>query len=118
MILHHPNFRSKPEFIWPPLSDCRCTFPPDIPELQKLPSASHGRRNGGSDDDHIYGGQARIRTLEARRQQIYSLPPLATWVPDHESVTSVVPTRAQADDNTKTPLSAPLQPPGTADWLL
>ena len=28
-----------------------------------------------------YGGQARVRTLEAIRQQIYSLPPLSTWVP-------------------------------------
>ncbi len=28
-----------------------------------------------------YGGQARIRTLEDISQQIYSLPPLATWVP-------------------------------------
>ena len=28
-----------------------------------------------------FGGQARIRTLEAIRQQIYSLPPLSTWVP-------------------------------------
>ena len=27
------------------------------------------------------GGQARVRTLEAIRQQIYSLPPLSTWVP-------------------------------------
>ena len=27
------------------------------------------------------GGQARIRTLEDISQQIYSLPPLATWVP-------------------------------------
>jgi hypothetical protein len=29
----------------------------------------------------LYGGQARIRTLEDISQQIYSLPPLATWVP-------------------------------------
>ena len=28
-----------------------------------------------------FGGQARIRTLEDISQQIYSLPPLATWVP-------------------------------------
>ena len=28
-----------------------------------------------------FGGQARVRTLEAIRQQIYSLPPLSTWVP-------------------------------------
>ena len=28
-----------------------------------------------------YGGQARIRTLEDISQQIYSLPPLAAWVP-------------------------------------
>ena len=28
-----------------------------------------------------YGGQERIRTSEAHVQQIYSLPPLATWVP-------------------------------------
>jgi hypothetical protein len=27
------------------------------------------------------GGQARIRTLEDISQQIYSLPPLAAWVP-------------------------------------
>ena len=27
------------------------------------------------------GGQERIRTSEAQVQQIYSLPPLATWVP-------------------------------------
>ena len=31
-----------------------------------------------------FGGQARIRTLEAIRQQIYSLPPLSTWVPARE----------------------------------
>ena len=29
----------------------------------------------------LHGGQARIRTLEDISQQIYSLPPLATWVP-------------------------------------
>jgi hypothetical protein len=29
----------------------------------------------------LRGGQARIRTLEDISQQIYSLPPLATWVP-------------------------------------
>jgi hypothetical protein len=28
-----------------------------------------------------FGGQARIRTLEDISQQIYSLPPLAAWVP-------------------------------------
>ncbi len=26
------------------------------------------------------GGESRIRTYEAVKQQIYSLPPLATWV--------------------------------------
>lgn len=31
-----------------------------------------------------FGGQARVRTLEAIRQQIYSLPPLSTWVPARE----------------------------------
>ena len=35
------------------------------------------------------GGQARIRTLEDISQQIYSLPPLATWVPArHNPLTS------------------------------
>jgi hypothetical protein len=29
----------------------------------------------------LFGGQARIRTLEDISQQIYSLPPLAAWVP-------------------------------------
>ena len=29
------------------------------------------------------GGQAWIRTMEAQAQQIYSLSPLATWVPTH-----------------------------------
>ena len=37
----------------------------------------------------LYGGQARIRTLEDISQQIYSLPPLATWVPArHNPLTS------------------------------
>ena len=29
------------------------------------------------------GGESRIRTYEVVRQQIYSLPPLATWVSPH-----------------------------------
>jgi hypothetical protein len=32
-----------------------------------------------------FGGQARIRTLEDISQQIYSLPPLATWVPARDT---------------------------------
>ena len=35
-----------------------------------------------------YGGQARVRTLEAIRQQIYSLPPLSTWVPARPTLIS------------------------------
>ena len=33
----------------------------------------------------FYGGGGRIRTFEAITQQIYSLPPLATWVPLRQS---------------------------------
>ncbi len=33
------------------------------------------------DEGDKNGGQAWIRTMEARAQQIYSLSPLATWVP-------------------------------------
>ena len=39
--------------------------------IYNLPGTSEAR----------FGGQARIRTLEDISQQIYSLPPLATWVP-------------------------------------
>ena len=34
-------------------------------------------------DKQKFNGQERIRTSEAQVQQIYSLPPLATWVPAH-----------------------------------
>ncbi len=33
----------------------------------------------------VSGGESRIRTYEAVKQQIYSLPPLATWVSPHGS---------------------------------
>jgi hypothetical protein len=43
----------------------------------------------------LYGGQARIRTLEDISQQIYSLPPLATWVPARD-VSLFYPTQIEA----------------------
>ena len=36
-------------------------------------------------------GEGRIRTFEDIRQQIYSLPPLATWVPPHKLAEGIEP---------------------------
>jgi hypothetical protein len=44
------------------------------------PHSIHSRSSKRRD-----GGQARIRTLEDISQQIYSLPPLATWVPARDA---------------------------------
>ena len=59
---------------------------PAVPPGTSLPFVLYVRsdpRSAHSNSDSIqkFGGQARIRTLEAIRQQIYSLPPLSTWVP-------------------------------------
>ncbi len=45
--------------------------------------------------DAWFGGQARIRTLEDISQQIYSLPPLATWVPARDVSLSYIRTKLQ-----------------------
>src|SRR6185437_4872407 len=46
-----------------------------------------------------FGGQARIRTLEDISQQIYSLPPLAAWVPARDvSLFHTNQLAAQAED--------------------
>lgn len=34
-------------------------------------------------NDCLYGGPGWIRTNVSRRKEIYSLPPLTTWVPTH-----------------------------------
>ena len=44
-----------------------------------------------------FGGQARIRTLEDISQQIYSLPPLATWVPAQTYARDFVETKNHHD---------------------
>jgi hypothetical protein len=59
-----------------PLSYARLTFL--LPGCG-FPSRPQNKLAGSS--EAWYGGQARIRTLEDISQQIYSLPPLATWVP-------------------------------------
>ncbi len=67
----------------------------NLPTLHDLPAISrpeqacapphhilHDHHSAQADLNRFkFGGQARIRTLEAIRQQIYSLPPLSTWVP-------------------------------------
>ncbi len=43
------------------------------------------------------GGQARIRTLEDISQQIYSLPPLATWVPARSNSPAYAPYKIKSN---------------------
>ena len=55
-----------------------------------LPRMTHSTRT-----EPYAGGQARIRTLEAISQQIYSLPPLATWVPARSNSPAYSPYKTQ-----------------------
>ena len=50
------------------------------PTILRRASGSLTYKLAGTNDSSV-GGQARIRTLEDISQQIYSLPPLAAWVP-------------------------------------
>ena len=55
---------------------------PSVLRIDHPPTLRHCSALGTRDSELTwFGGQARIRTLEDISQQIYSLPPLATWVP-------------------------------------
>ena len=67
-----------------PLSYARPCMRAEYSVLSSSPDFSfsqHSLLSTRNSPASCFGGQARIRTLEDISQQIYSLPPLATWVP-------------------------------------